>query len=481
MSDGAREAGETLVELLVSITIIGTVVVAVVGALSSVAANAHGQRTDARAQAVIARYAERVRATPLIPCATPAEYDARLVDDPGPERYAATVQRVWWWDGTAFRADASTLDATVLPAATTIDLATPFAGGAPATPFEIKVGSGPAPEPMTVTDVSGTRLTVVRGDPLRQHDPAASVTRCPPSDSRHNLQRVDVAVAGPPVGVGGGVGPYAATLSIGKRGPLLVSQLTPVDGVVPERAVAGDELGDAALLSYAGASAPDGVAPTGTIAFKLFAPGDELCSGPPVFESTVQVTGFGQHESARRATFLDAAAAALPPPRLYRWTATYGGDAAFQGASTVCDAPGQAVELAPATPTLAIAAPPTATAGDAGSATATLAGGVGPDPDGADGEQPAGPRGTIAFALHGPLDPDCTSEPLYEAGAPVAGNGAHALPAAPPDPPTLAVAGTYRWIARYLGDDNNEPAAVACADAAAVAVSEPPRPEEPGP
>ena len=67
--------------------------------------------------------------------------------------------------------------------------------------------------------------------------------------------------------------------------------------------------------------------------------------------------------------------------------------------------------------------------------------------------------GTILFDLYGPGDEDCNT-PLRSSVAVVSGDGA-----VESEPVPVETAGAYRWIARYSGDANNEPAGpTACAD-----------------
>lgn len=469
----AREAGETLIELVVSVTIMGSVVAVVVGALTSVVAGATGQRTDARAQAELVSFAQKVKATPLIPCATPAEYDARLGVAPSSGPYLAQVTRVAWWDtsASAFAAVTSTLTEAVDATATTIRVALPFAVADGDT---IKVGSGVAPEAMKVTAVAGDALTVTRASHPDAHVVGDAVTLCPPGGpNRSDLQLVDATVTGPSTGVAGKLGPYRSTISLAKRGPLLIPTLT-TDDVTPATQSAGGFVSDDALLSHDG-PAPAGVEPTGTMTFKLFAPADADCAGPPVFTSDVPVDGFappggGPYVAPPHQVFLDTPG---DGPGAHRWTVTYSGDAAFQGASSACGAPGQSVDLEKATPTL-VGEPSEheAKTGELGSDSATLIGGVGPDPDGP-GPLVGGPTGRVSFVLLAGDTPPCTGTIVYPpdppsdppVGADVdRGNATYALPDAPPDHPTFPFAGVFYWKAMYLGDANNLAAETSCED-----------------
>ncbi len=88
-------------------------------------------------------------------------------------------------------------------------------------------------------------------------------------------------------------------------------------------------------------------APTGTIGFDLYGPGEETCAGAPLATSTASVSGNGTYRSAK---FTPAEAGT------YRWKAAYSGDlendpvnGACEGAVTVTPASGPA-PLAVSTP-----------------------------------------------------------------------------------------------------------------------------------
>jgi hypothetical protein len=73
------------------------------------------------------------------------------------------------------------------------------------------------------------------------------------------------------------------------------------------------------------------------------------------------------------------------------------------------------------------------------------------------------PTGTITFRLFGPSDPTCSGAPLFTSTTSVAGNAYYTSGYFP-----AAVAGTYRWIASYSGDADNNPASSRCDDAGAA-------------
>lgn len=99
-------------------------------------------------------------------------------------------------------------------------------------------------------------------------------------------------------------------------------------------------------------------------------------------------------------------------------------------------------------PTIATQASAPVTVGGNISDTATLSGGN-------------NPTGTITFQVFGPDDATCTGDPAFtsNATAPVTGNGIYTSASFPTTAP-----GTYRFVATYSGDANNNPALGHCND-----------------
>jgi uncharacterized repeat protein (TIGR01451 family) len=79
-----------------------------------------------------------------------------------------------------------------------------------------------------------------------------------------------------------------------------------------------------------------GFSPTGSVRFDLYGPNNADCSGTPIFTSTVAVNGNGNYESAR---FTPS------QPGVYRWVATYSGDANNASVTTSCADPMEQVEV----------------------------------------------------------------------------------------------------------------------------------------
>jgi len=90
-------------------------------------------------------------------------------------------------------------------------------------------------------------------------------------------------------------------------------------------AVPGQPIQEQATLS-------GGNAPSGSIAFAAFPPADTTCAGTPEFTSTVSVAGNGGYPSG---TFVPALIG------IYRWVASYSGDANNEPVASPCNAPGE--------------------------------------------------------------------------------------------------------------------------------------------
>jgi hypothetical protein len=95
------------------------------------------------------------------------------------------------------------------------------------------------------------------------------------------------------------------------------------------------------------------------------------------------------------------------------------------------------------TPALSTVASATTAAGQPISDAANLSGG-------------SSPTGNLTFRLYGPNDSTCTAV-IFTSVQAVAGNGAYSSSAF-----TTALIGTYRWIATYSGDANNNPVSGVC-------------------
>ena len=92
------ERGETLVEILVSTTLLGIIGVGIIGAIASVLISTDIDRKSSAAETVIRSYAAAVQRAAYQPCPG-ADYSSVAVGFDPPPNYAATVVRVTAWDG----------------------------------------------------------------------------------------------------------------------------------------------------------------------------------------------------------------------------------------------------------------------------------------------------------------------------------------------------------------------------------------------
>ncbi len=176
-----------------------------------------------------------------------------------------------------------------------------------------------------------------------------------------------------------------------------------------------------------------GFSPGGEIVFRAYGPDDQSCGSPPAYEAAVVISHNGPYSPP----------GFTPGPGLYRWTATYSGDANNEAVGLACGAANQASAVSKASPSL--------------SGTATSAVLVGQTiSDGVDLGGGFGPGGELVFRAYGPDDQTCASAPKYEATIPVSGNGSYSPPGFAPGP------GLYRWVVEYAGDANNEAVGLGC-------------------
>ena len=190
----------------------------------------------------------------------------------------------------------------------------------------------------------------------------------------------------------------------------------------------GGSVSDTAHLS-------GGVNPTGTITFNLYGPDDANCTGAIAFTKDVTVNGNGDYGSG---SFPTTAAGT------YRWVASYSGDGDNAAVAGGCNDANESVVVTKKSPTVVTQASASVEVGGDIHDTATLAGG-------------SSPTGTITFNLYGPNDTTCASAAIFTKSVTVNGNGHYDSPSF-----TTVTAGTYRWIANYSGDANNNATQNAC-------------------
>ncbi|NDP42707.1 MAG: hypothetical protein GZ089_08330, partial [Aromatoleum sp.] len=192
----------------------------------------------------------------------------------------------------------------------------------------------------------------------------------------------------------------------------------------------GNTISDQATLS-------GGVAATGSITFRAYGPADATCSNAPAFTSApVTVAGNGTYTSAPFTVLLAGT---------YRWIASYSGDASNLPVAGLCNDANENVVVNKSNPAIVTVASGTTNAGSPITDTATLSLGV-------------NPTGSITFNLYGPNDATCNTS-IFTTSTSVSGNGSYLSASFAP-----LLVGTYRWIASYGGDANNNPVPGACND-----------------
>lgn len=179
---------------------------------------------------------------------------------------------------------------------------------------------------------------------------------------------------------------------------------------------------------------------TGTVIFRLYGPGDPTCSASPVFLGHGDLAAtVGGDQVALSDGFAPTVAGT------YHWVASYPGDSDNAGASGSCGDPDESVVVTKADASIVTDAAKSVVVGDA------------PITDKAE-VTGYHPTGTVRFDLYGPDDAACTREIVFSSTVGL-DNGTATSAAFTP-----TAAGTYRWIASYSGDADNEPASGACND-----------------
>jgi hypothetical protein len=192
----------------------------------------------------------------------------------------------------------------------------------------------------------------------------------------------------------------------------------------------GGQIRDTATVS-------GGVSPSGTVSFTLYGPGDTSCATPISTSPNVAL-------SAGSATSANFTTASLGT---YRFVAMYSGDANNNTVSSACADSAEQITTGKATPTLATLASGSTTVGGTIDDTATVSGGI-------------SPTGTLAFTLYGPGDTTCTTPIGTSSNVALSGGTATSVNF------TTTGFGTYRFIATYSGDANNNAVTSSCADTA---------------
>lgn len=122
LRDQSPEAGETLLEVLISSALMAIVVVAIIGGLGTIVLSGHVHRQQADANASLVAAAERVKSPSLtrVVCATPADYlaEAQNASPALPSGWAISIVSIEYqnyapgavsWDTTCHETATNTL------------------------------------------------------------------------------------------------------------------------------------------------------------------------------------------------------------------------------------------------------------------------------------------------------------------------------------------------------------------------------------
>jgi Tfp pilus assembly protein PilV len=107
------DRGESLIEVLVSVAIMGTAVVALVGGLATAILMSDTHRKQAQAGVYVRAYAEAIETavaaspTSYVDCATKASYESLFASPAGFDREVVSVT---YWSSTAFTSGTCTTD-----------------------------------------------------------------------------------------------------------------------------------------------------------------------------------------------------------------------------------------------------------------------------------------------------------------------------------------------------------------------------------
>ena len=92
-----EETGETLVEILVSSTLLGIIGIGIIGAIASVLISTDIDRKTSQSEVIINSFAAAIQRAPFQTCGSPAGYNGAFT---APGSFVATVTDVSYWDGT---------------------------------------------------------------------------------------------------------------------------------------------------------------------------------------------------------------------------------------------------------------------------------------------------------------------------------------------------------------------------------------------
>jgi hypothetical protein len=204
--------------------------------------------------------------------------------------------------------------------------------------------------------------------------------------------------------------------------PVTLTNCTAISTLATTTTPVGNAISDTATLTNANS-------PTGGATFKLYS--DASCT-------TLVATIAGSNWSGSGGTYTSTATYPNPGVGTYYWIASYAGDANNSSATGTCGDAGETTEVTKRSPT--IGTTPSA-GGRVGvvvlNDTATLSGAF-------------NPTGSITFKLFDPTQTCPTDTPVFTQTVALTGASATTTLG-----PTANKAGTWRWVASWPGDANN--------------------------
>jgi type II secretory pathway pseudopilin PulG len=111
MTVRARDGGESLIELMIAMVVVGLAVTAILGGLGMAVATSTMTRDQARVQALLGSWAESISATTdtggyaYAPCASAGSFPG---PPPLPPGFSGVVTGVTYWDGAAWAGTCAT-------------------------------------------------------------------------------------------------------------------------------------------------------------------------------------------------------------------------------------------------------------------------------------------------------------------------------------------------------------------------------------
>ncbi len=219
--------------------------------------------------------------------------------------------------------------------------------------------------------------------------------------------------------------------------------VTKASPAITTTASAAVKLGETPLIDSATVTGRVNPVAGATVSFALYGPNDATCANAPVSTSTVPYTVAGGAVSSNSYT--------PTLPGTYQWVATYSGDANNNSAVGLCTDVAERTVVSKAAPAIVTDASDQIAIGGQLTDTATVTGRVNPA------------ASTIDFSLYGPNDATCAGPAVFTSFG-VAYGATDTSVTSLAFTPTLP--GTYRWIATYNGDANNDTATGTCGDPA---------------